>query len=560
MSIDTQIAPPAPATPMSGQAATSTAPPLLEITDLHVEYGTVLRPVPAVRGVSLTLRPGEVLAIVGESGSGKSTTAHAVMQLLPGNGRVAGGSIRFDGEDITHAKRGRIVALRGAAIGLVPQDPGVALNPVLRIGDQVAEVLRLHRVISRRDAAARAVEILREVGLSDPELRARQYPHELSGGMRQRVLIGIAMANEPRLVIADEATSALDVTVQRRVLDLLAAMTARAGTAVLMITHDLGVAADRADRVVVMQNGAVVEHGPAREILTRPRHPYTQALLAAAPGIAARRAVPAAAREAQPEATPAPLVTVQGLCKQFRLGPDRVLKAVQEVSFSIPRGQTFSIVGESGSGKSTTARMISRLETASAGRILFDGEDITDLAGEKLRRLRRRFQLVYQNPYSSLDPRMSVEEILTEPLRAFRLGDRAEQRARAARLLDQVALPRDYLQRRPGALSGGQRQRIAIARALALQPDLLVLDEPVSALDVSVQDQILRLLGELQREAGLTYLMISHDLAVVRQISHQVGVMQAGVMVEQGSRDAVFDRPRHPYTQELLQAIPGLGA
>ncbi|MFC3126074.1 dipeptide ABC transporter ATP-binding protein [Pseudoroseomonas globiformis] len=553
MSIETQIAPP------PAMSSASPAPLLLEIEDLHVEYGTELSPVPAVKGVHLTLRQGEVVAIVGESGSGKSTTAHAVMHLLPGNGRVSGGTIRFDGEDITHARRGRIVQLRGAAIGLVPQDPGVALNPVLRIGEQVAEVLRLHRAISRRDAATRAVEILREVGLSDPELRARQYPHELSGGMRQRVLIGIAMANEPRLVIADEATSALDVTVQRRVLDLLAAMTARTGTAVLMITHDLGVAADRADRVVVMQNGAVVEQGPAREILTSPKHPYTQALLAAAPGIAARRAVAVQSARSGGEASKAsvPLVTVEALRKEFRLGPDRVLKAVQDVSFSIPRGQTFSIVGESGSGKSTTARMISRLETASAGRVLFDGVDITALSGEPLRRLRRRFQLVYQNPYSSLDPRMSIEDILCEPLRAFRLGSRAEQKAQAATLLDQVALPRDYLQRKPGALSGGQRQRIAIARALALKPDLLVLDEPVSALDVSVQDQILRLLGELQRDAGLTYLMISHDLAVVRQISHRVGVMQGGVMVEQGSRDEVFDHPRHAYTRELLAAIPG---
>jgi peptide/nickel transport system ATP-binding protein len=552
MSIGTQIAPPA-------AAIASTAPILLEIENLQVEYGSELNPVPAVKGVSLTLRQGEVVAIVGESGSGKSTTAHAVMQLLPGNGRVAGGSIRFDGEDITYAKRGRVVALRGAAIGLVPQDPGVALNPVLRIGDQVAEVLRLHRVISRRDAAARAVEILREVGLNEPELRARQYPHELSGGMRQRVLIGIAMANEPRLVIADEATSALDVTVQRRVLDLLAAMTARTGTAVLMITHDLGVAADRADRVVVMQQGAVVEQGPAREILTRPKHAYTQALLAAAPGIATRRAatLPARPHDHSLANAPAPLIKVEALRKQFRLGADRVLKAVQDVSFSIPQGQTFSIVGESGSGKSTTARMIARLETVSAGRVLFDGVDITPLSGEPLRRLRRRFQLVYQNPYSSLDPRMSIEDILTEPLRAFRLGSRAEQKTRAALLLDQVALPRDYLQRKPGALSGGQRQRIAIARALALQPDLLILDEPVSALDVSVQDQILRLLGDLQRDAGLTYLMISHDLAVVRQISHYVGVMQGGVMVEQGSRDAIFDHPCHAYTQELLNAIPG---
>jgi peptide/nickel transport system ATP-binding protein len=327
---------------------------------------------------------------------------------------------------------------------------------------------------------------------------------------------------------------------------------------VLLITHDLGVAADRADQVVVMQQGQVVEAGPAREVLTRPQHPYTRALLAAAPGLAAHRgSVPATARRSTPADRVAPLVEVSNLRKSFRLGAGRELKAVRDVSFSIPRGQTFSIVGESGSGKSTTARMISRLETATSGSVLFDGAELTMLAGEELRRMRRRFQLVYQNPYSSLDPRMSVEEILVEPLRAFNQGSRAERRARAAALLDQVALPRAFLQRRPAALSGGQRQRVAIARALALQPDLLVLDEPVSALDVSVQDQILRLLIELQADAGLTYLMISHDLAVVRQISHQVGVMYRGEMVETGPRDRIFDHPQHAYTRELLAAIPG---
>jgi peptide/nickel transport system ATP-binding protein len=554
MTIEAQTLAAAPAAPPVCAAA---IPALLEIEGLHVDYGREDKPVQAVRGVSLTVRPGEVVAIVGESGSGKSTTAHAVLQLLSG-GRISGGSIRFAGQDITRASRRRMGQMRGSAIGLIPQDPGVSLNPVIRVGEQVAEVLRIHGKACDRAANDEAVQILRDVGLHEPELRARQYPHELSGGMRQRVLIGIALACQPQLVIADEATSALDVTVQRRVLDLLAAMTARAGTAVLLITHDLGVAADRADRVVVMQHGQVVEAGPAREILARPQHPYTRALLAAAPGLAARRgSLPAQPRAALPAEAPAPLITVEGLCKSFRLGPQKELKAVQDVSFSIPRGQTFSIVGESGSGKSTTARIISRLETATSGSVRFDGVDLTKLSGEKLRLLRRRFQLVYQNPYSSLDPRMSIEEILGEPLRAFNLGNRAERKAQAARLLDQVALPAAFLERRPGALSGGQRQRVAIARALALQPDLLVLDEPVSALDVSVQDQILRLLAQLQAEAGLTYLMISHDLAVVRQISHRVGVMYRGQMVEAGERDAIFDRPQHSYTRELLAAIPG---
>jgi peptide/nickel transport system ATP-binding protein len=554
MTIEAEILAAAPAAP---PAPVAIMPALLEIEGLRVDYGREDRPVQAVRGVSLTVRPGEVVAIVGESGSGKSTTAHAVLQLLSG-GRISGGSIRFAGQDITSASRRRMGQMRGLAIGLIPQDPGVSLNPVIRVGDQVAEVLRIHGKARGRAADEQAVQILRDVGLHEPELRARQYPHELSGGMRQRVLIGIALACQPQLVIADEATSALDVTVQRRVLDLLAAMTARSGTAVLLITHDLGVAADRADRVVVMQQGQVVEAGPAREILARPQHPYTRALLAAAPGLAARQGtVPAQPRAALPAEVPAPLITVEGLCKSFRLGPRKELKAVQDVSFSIPRGQTFSIVGESGSGKSTTARIISRLETATSGSVRFDGVELTKLSGETLRLLRRRFQLVYQNPYSSLDPRMSIEDIVGEPLRAFGLGSRAERKTRAARLLDQVALPTAFLERRPGALSGGQRQRVAIARALALQPDLLVLDEPVSALDVSVQDQILRLLAQLQAEAGLTYLMISHDLAVVRQISHRVGVMYRGQMVETGERDAIFDRPQHSYTRELLAAIPG---
>jgi peptide/nickel transport system ATP-binding protein len=324
-----------------------------------------------------------------------------------------------------------------------------------------------------------------------------------------------------------------------------------------MITHDLGVAADRADRVVVMQAGAVVEEGGARQILTAPRHAYTRALVAAVPGLAPRPL--ASAPQSSPSVAPEPLVAVTGLTKEFRLSKDQVIKAVDAVSFTMLRGQTFSLVGESGSGKTTMARMITCLETSSAGSVVFDGINVSGLSGERLRALRRRFQLVYQNPFSSLDPRMTVEEIVTEPLRAFGLGGRRERRTRATTLLDQVALPATFLSRRPASLSGGQRQRVAIARALALKPELIVLDEPVSALDVSVQDQILRLLERLQREAGLTYLMISHDLAVVRQISHHVGVMRLGALVEVGTCDDMFDRPQHAYTQELLAAIPGAG-
>ena len=524
--------------------------PLLQVRQLRVAYTARGAVVDAVRGVDLDIHPGEVVAVVGESGSGKSSLAMAVLHLLHG-GHIRGGNIRFDGADITSAGERIMAAIRGSSIGLVPQDPGVSLNPVKRIGDQVAEVLRLHGRVGRATAWLQAVDILRGVGLRRAEVQARQYPHELSGGERQRVLIGIAMACEPRLLIADEATSALDVTVQQRILDLMAAMAARSGSAILLITHDLAVAADRADRVVVMRDGQVVEAGPAAQVLARPTHPYTAALLAAAPRVPAQ---PAAAHN---DAAPAPLLSVRDLGKTFHARGVSDHHAVRQVSFDVPRGQTFAIVGESGSGKSTTARMVARLETPTEGRLLFDGQDVTRFAGDALRGLRRRLQLVYQDPYGSLNPRMSVEDIIAEPLRAFGVQRRAGRAKAVAQLLDQVALPRSVLQRRPAALSGGQRQRVAIARALALKPDMVVLDEPVSALDVSVQAQVLELLLDLQRHHGLTYLFISHDLGVVRQISQQVGVMQAGMMVEAGPTEAIFRSPQHAYTHGLLAAIPG---
>ncbi|WP_241074841.1 dipeptide ABC transporter ATP-binding protein [Achromobacter insuavis] len=533
---------------------TPAARPLLAIRDLHVAYQAGRQWVHAVRGVSLHVDPGEVLAIVGESGSGKSTTAHAIIGLLQEGARILRGAIDFQGQDLTQASERAWSRLRGAHIGLVPQDPGVALNPAMRIGEQVAEVLRIHGLADRVNARQRAVQILDQVGLTQPALRAGQYPHELSGGMRQRVLIGIAFACRPRLVIADEPTSALDATVQRRILDQLALMKQESGTSVLLITHDLALAAERADRVIVMRHGAIVEQGGAREVFERPRHAYTQALLAARPGVSTRR------RPSAPAAAAPPLLAVQGLAKTFALAGGQRLQAVREVSFEIPRGQTLALVGESGSGKSTTARMVVRMETPSAGQVRFGGRDIGALKGEPLRQLRRRIQFVHQNPYGSLDPRYTIEDILIEPLRAFGIGRPDERREHALQLLDQVALDRTMAARRPAALSGGQRQRVAIARALALRPDLIVLDEPVSALDVAVQRQVLDLLQRLQEELGLTYLLISHDLEVVRQISDRVAVMAAGALVEQGSVDQVFESPRHDYTRELLAARPGLRA
>ncbi|GAA1847335.1 ABC transporter ATP-binding protein [Pseudonocardia ailaonensis] len=530
-------------------------PPLLEIEDLDVAYRIAGGRIDAVQGASLTVAEGEVVAIVGESGSGKSTLAQAVIGLLPANGTVTGGSVRLGGAsgvtELSGLGEKAFRAVRGRRIGLVPQDPTVSLNPVHKIGKQVGEVLRVHGLADRRTAAIRAVELLGKAGLPDPEIRAGQFPHELSGGMRQRVLIAIATAANPRLIIADEPTSALDATVQRRILDHLDTLREQ-GTAMLLITHDLGVAADRADRVVVMSGGRIVEQGPVRRILDDPADAYTRRLVAAAPGLSA----PARPRVA-PVPSGSPIVQVSDLVKEFPLPGRRTLRAVDGVSFEIGRGETLALVGESGSGKSTTARLVLRLADPTSGEVRFDGTDITRAKGGAWRDLRRRAQLIYQNPYASLDPRFSVEDVVTEPLRAFGIGGRAEQRARAAELVERVALPAALLERKPVELSGGQRQRIAIARALALSPDLVVCDEPVSALDVSVQAQVLELLEELQAEQGLTYLFISHDLAVVRRIAHRVGVMREGRLVELRPTEELFTDPAQDYTRELLAAIAG---
>ncbi|MDF2991992.1 MAG: ATPase component of various ABC-type transport system, containing duplicated ATPase [Microbacterium sp.] len=552
---------------------------LLEIDGLAVAYRTSRGDIDAVREVTLAVDAGETVAIVGESGSGKSTTVHAIIRLLPSAARIRAGAVRFDGADLVAASDRQLRSVRGRRIGFVPQDPTVSLNPVVRIGDQVAEVLRAHGLADRRTAAVRAVEALERAGLPDAAVRARQYPHELSGGMRQRVLIAIAIIGDPALIIADEPTSALDVTVQRQILDHLDVLKRERGASLLLITHDLGVAADRADRIVVMTDGRIVEEGTPAEVLGSPRHPYTRRLIAAAPslntatpdaagsrrdradaGADRRRDVSAAAtvRGGGSSASVAPVLEVDGLVKEFVLpGGRTVQRAVDGVGFRLHRGRTLALVGESGSGKTTTARLALRLTDPTAGTVRVDGVDVTALTGRPLRELRRRVQLVQQNPYAALNPRWSVETIVTDPLRAFGVGSRAQRRARAAELLDLVALPASVLRRRPADLSGGQRQRVAIARALALEPELLVLDEPVSALDVSIQHQILTLLAEIQREKGLSYLFISHDLAVVRQIAHTVGVMRRGRLVELGDVDTVFTSPTHDYTRALLDAIPG---
>lgn len=528
--------------------------PLLAVEGLDVTFGSGPTQVPAVRGLDLTVYPGRTVAVVGESGSGKSTLAHAIIGLLPGTGRITGGRIAFGGVNLVGVSEREFVRIRGSGIGFVPQDPATNLNPVWKVGFQVREALEANGIAKGRAARTRADELLAEAGLDDAAARSGHYPHEFSGGMRQRVLIAIGLAARPRLLIADEPTSALDVTVQQRVLDHLAGLTSELGTAVLLVTHDLGVAAERAEHVVVMHRGRVVESGPAERILTDPEDEYTRRLVAAAPSLSAARPRPPA-----PPGAP-PLLVVDNLRKVFRrraakLGHHIEVTAVDDVSFAVARGTTTAIVGESGSGKSTVARMVLGLLPPDAGSVVFDGTDVASL-GRRERQFRRRVQPVFQDPYGSLDPTYSVLRIVEEPLRVHAIGDRGERAARVRELLDRVALPSDLARRFPAELSGGQRQRVAIARALALGPDLVVCDEAVSALDVVVQDQILRLLDELQRDLGLTYVFISHDLAVVRRIADRVVVMHGGRVVEAAGAAEVFENPRDDYTRRLLDAIP----
>nr|WP_315501483.1 ABC transporter ATP-binding protein [Actinomyces oris] len=575
--------------------------PLLEITDLEVAFRSSTGLVPAVRKANLTLYPGQSVAIVGESGSGKSTLAHAVIGLLPGTGRVTGGTIRFQGRDITHLGTQELTALRGSSIGLVPQDPMSNLNPVWSIGFQVKEALRAnglagvaddrlaHLMAERTGHAGGADQsapgghidvneqvalLLEQAGLPEASRRAKQYPHEFSGGMRQRALIAIGLAARPDLLIADEPTSALDVTVQRRILDHLQTLVRELGTAMLFITHDLGLAAERAEHIVVMHRGRVVESGPSLEVLQDPRHPYTQRLVKAAPSLASRRIESAHARGIQVaedellgaslgSSSTEEILRVEHLTKVFKvrgpIGEDNTLTAVDDVSFGIRKGTTTALVGESGSGKSTVANIILNLIDPTSGKVFHDGVDLSTLGPKELFALRRIMQPVFQNPYGSLDPMYSIFRVVEEPLRVHGIGTAKEREARVAELLDMVSLPRSVMRRYPHELSGGQRQRVAIARALALKPQIVILDEAVSALDVLVQAQILRLLSDLQAELELTYLFITHDLAVVRQIADDVVVMEHGRIVESGAADELFANPRQDYTRELIRAVPGAG-
>ncbi|MFJ4376339.1 dipeptide ABC transporter ATP-binding protein [Pseudomonas japonica] len=519
--------------------------PLVRIRQFGVHYPGAAQP--AVQALDLDIAAGEIVCLVGESGSGKSTTAAALAGLLPASARQQG-QLWLDGQALEQLDERQWRQRRGRLVGFVPQDPGTSLDPVKTIGEQVVEAMRVHG-FALADARARTLALLREVGLKAPEQLLGRYPHQLSGGMCQRVLIAIALANDPPLLIADEPTSALDVSVQRQILDRLQQLVRERGSSLLLITHDLAVALDRADRILVMRHGRLLESGTPAQLWHAPRHPYTRQLLQASPlaRLQQRRSTPPLNREA-------PLLQVTSLNRRFaRKGP----AAVEDVSFSLQRGTTTSLVGESGSGKSTTARIILALEQASAGSVRFDGMEVLGAGRRALHGYRRRVQLVYQNPYAALDPRHDVLSIVSEPLRAFAVGERRDDRRRVLALLERVGLPADLLERRPAQLSGGQRQRVAIARTLALQPELLVLDEPLSALDAPVQAQVLDLLQQLQKDLGLTYLFISHDLATVRGISDQVLVMSQGRLVEAGPTEQVFERPASEYTRRLLEDMPG---
>ena len=644
--------------------------PLLEVKDLAIDFTTDTgKPVHAVRDANFTVYPGQWVAIVGESGSGKSTSAMAVLGLLPGTGHVVNGSIKLDGEEIAGAKQSEFDKLRGTRMGLVPQDPMSNLNPVWRIGTQVKEALKANNMDvdhEKRSALAKALAgdevevkgnddetflgtkelpelmteakkalteagvsgeafdkavarftnewvpgsetrwrvaddlikagvaddqawylakkyvigstmddriagLLSEAGLPDAATRARQFPHEFSGGMRQRALIAIGLACRPDLLIADEPTSALDVTVQKRILDHLHMLTDSLGTAVLFITHDLGLAAERAQHIVVMYKGQVVESGPSLEVLQHPQHPYTKRLVAAAPSLASQRIISAKERGEDADALldhhiagestlekSEHIITVDHLTKEFKLPRKKeMFKAVDDVSFSVKRGTTLAIVGESGSGKSTVANMVLHLLKPTSGKVFYEGRDTSTFKSKDLLGFRRHVQPVFQNPYGSLDPMYSIFRSIEEPLRIHKIGDSKWRANRVKELLDMVEMPASVMGRYPNELSGGQRQRIAIARAMALDPDVIVCDEAVSALDVLVQDQVLRLLNDLQAEKGLSYLFITHDLAVVRQIADEVVVMQHGKLVEHATTDEVFDHPQKQYTRDLLDAIPG---
>jgi len=530
---------------------------LLEVDNLDVQFQTKDGPLKVVQDVSFAIDQKETVCIVGESGSGKSVTSLSIMGLLPENGEVANGSIKLNGEELTQKSDDDLRKMRGNEFAMIFQEPMTALNPVLTIGYQVSEPLMIHRKLSKEDAWEKSADLLDKVGIPEPAEKLKMYPHELSGGMRQRVMIAMALAGEPSLLIADEPTTALDVTIQAQILELIDDLKNQFDMGVLFVTHDMGVVAEIADRVVVMYHGQIVETGTAEEIFNAPKHPYTQRLLAAVPDVDQPKA------EASPETNgEEPLLQVDNVSKFFPVKTGLFqrttshVKAVKNVSFSLYEGETLGLVGESGSGKSTLGRTILGLEEKTSGTIKFNGKDMDQMSKQELKESRKEMQMIFQDPYASIDPRQKIGETIEEVLVIHTNLSKKERRQQAMKLLKDSGLSEGFYDRLPHELSGGQRQRVGIARAIALNPSLIVADEAVSALDVSIQAQIMDLLKELQEEYKLTYLFISHDLGVVRQISDRIMVMYLGNVVEIGTADQIFENPQHPYTKMLLSAVP----
>ena len=571
--------------------------PLLDVQNLKTYFHTRAGTTRAVDDISFSLEKGEIVGVVGESGSGKSVTCHSILGLLPQPpARVEGGSVTFDGNELIGLDPLLLRAVRGRRISMIFQDPMSCLNPYLRILDQVAEPILVHEDVSREEAESRALEMLKKVGIRDAEKRANSFPHEFSGGMRQRAMIAMALVTKPDVLFADEPTTALDVTVQARILQILRDLRDELGVAVLFITHDLGVVAEVADRVVVMYRGKVVEQGTVRELFKNPSHPYVKGLLACRPSfetkyhilptvedfletktasdgsVTLRERPNAAQRLAKLESdddlkgasdSSALLLQVKDLMVHFRSGggllgkPREVVKAVDGVSLNIHEGRTLGLVGESGCGKTTTGRAILQLIRPTSGNVTYGGVSLSGLAAEKIRPFRKRMQIIFQDPYASLNPRMTIEQALLEPMNFHNIGSgREDRRARVVSLLEEVGLSSSHLRRYPHEFSGGQRQRLCVARALTVEPEFIVCDECVSAMDVSVQAQVLNLMRELQDRRGLTYLFISHDLSVVKFVSDEVAIMQAGRIVEQNDAEQLYRNPVNDYTRQLLDAVP----
>jgi oligopeptide transport system ATP-binding protein len=520
---------------------------VLKVENLSVSFVTRMGTNKAVDDVSFTVESGQITAIIGESGSGKSVACYSLLGLIPQPpGRIDSGRALFLGQDLLQLSRSELRKIRGRDIAMVFQDPMTCLNPHMRVGDQLVEPLRYHQKVSRPQARKRALELMEEVGIRDPANTIENYPHQFSGGMRQRVMIAMALINEPKLLIADEPTTALDVTIQAQILELLSRLQKQRDIGILFVSHDLAVVADIADQIIVIQNGAVVETGDREAIFSNAQHPYTRNLL---------KAIPRGGKEEDLPASE-PLITIRNLCTWFQQGKAPV-KAVDDVSFDIHRGEVLGMVGESGSGKSTIGRSILRLVPVTSGQVSFNGLDVTALQAGELKKLRRRMQIIFQDPFASLNPRMTVYDTLAEPLLLHGLESRSSVAAGVLRLMDDVGLARGYVRKYPHEFSGGQRQRIAIGRALASRPEFVVADEAVSALDVTIQAQILDLMRQLAREYGLTMLFISHDLAVVRQMADRIVVLRGGKVIEQADTEDLFERPQQNYTRQLLQSIPG---